>query len=73
MARSRPRPSANADLRRRTQVPAPAISEIEQNLLRYLSPASFKPLSGVKGTHGKAMRERLLTLPVMVAVVLSLV
>lgn len=73
MARSRPWSSANADLRRRTQVPAPAIGELEQSLLRYLSPASFKPLSGIKGTHGKEMRERLLTLPVMVAVVLSLV
>lgn len=73
MARSRPWSSANADLRRRTQVPAPAIREIEQSLLGYLSPASFKPLSGVKGNHGKAMRERLLSLPVMVAVVLSLV
>lgn len=73
MARSRPWSSANADLRRRTQVPAPAISEIEQSLLRQLNPGSFKPLSGLIGTHGKAMRERVLTLPVMVAVVLSLV
>jgi hypothetical protein len=73
MARSRPWSSANADLRRRLQVPAPAIAEIEQTLLRSLSPGSFKPLTGVKGTHGKALRERLLTLPVMVAIVLSLV
>ena len=73
MARSRPWSSTNADLRRRTQVPAPAIGEIEQWLLRSLSPASFKPLSGIKGTHEKAMRERVLTLPVMVAVVVSLV
>lgn len=73
MARSRPWSSANADLRRRTQVPAPAITEIEQRLLRSLSPGSFKPLTGLKGTHDKAMRERLLTLPVMMAVVLSLV
>jgi hypothetical protein len=73
MARSRPWSSTNADLRRRTQVPAPAIAEIEQMLWRSLSPGSFKPLTGVKGTHGKALRERVLTLPVMVAVVLSLV
>lgn len=73
MARSRPWSRANADLRRRTQVPAPAIAEIEQCLLRSLSPGSFKPLSGIKGTHEKVMRERLLTLPVMVAVVVSLV
>lgn len=73
MGRSRPWSSANADLRRRSQVPIPAIAEIEQSLLRSLNPGSFKPLTGVKGTHGKALRERLLTLPVMVAVVLSLV
>jgi hypothetical protein len=73
MARSRPWSSANPDLRRRTQVPAPAIGEIEQSLLSRLSPGSFKPLTGLKGTHGKGMRERVLTLPVMMAVVLSLV
>lgn len=73
MARSRPWSRANADLRRRTQVPAPAVAEIEQRLLSNLSPGSFKPLTGLKGTHDKAMRERLLTLPVMVAIVLSLV
>lgn len=73
MARSRPWSSTNADLRRRIQVPAPAIAELEQRLLEQLSPGSFKPLSGLKGTHQKEMRERVLTLPVMVAVVLSLV
>jgi hypothetical protein len=73
MTRSRPWSSANADLRRRLHVPAPAIAEIEQALLSSLSPGSFKPLTGVTGTHGKPLRERLLTLPVMVAVVLSLV
>lgn len=73
MARSRPWSSANADLRRLSHVPIPAIAEIEQNLLRSLNPASFKPLSGIQGTHGKGMRDRLLTLPVMVAVVVSLV
>lgn len=73
MARSRPWSDANPDLRRRCQVPAAVIAEIEQRLLKSLSPGSFKPLSGIKGTHQKPMRERLLTLPVMVAVVLSLV
>lgn len=73
MARSRPWSSANADLRRRSHVPIPAIAEIEQNLLSSLNPASFQPLSGIQGTHGKGMRDRLLTLPVMVAVVVSLV
>lgn len=73
MAHPRPWSSANADLRRRLQVPAPAVVELEQRLLSSLSPGSFKPLTGYKGTHDKPMRERVLTLPVMVAVVLSLV
>lgn len=73
MARPRPWKDSNPDLRRRSQVPAPAIEEIEQRLWSSLEPSSFKPLSGIKGVHNKVMRERVLTLPVMVAVVLSLV
>jgi Transposase DDE domain len=73
MARSRPWSSANADLRRRTQVPSPPIDEIEQQLWQWLSPASFKPAKELRNTDGKRMRHRLLNLPVMVAVVLSLV
>jgi hypothetical protein len=73
MVRSRPWSDANPDLRRRCQVPAPEVAEIEQRLLKSLSPGIFKSLSGIKGTHQKPMRERLLTLPVMVTVVLSLV
>ncbi|MBW4520582.1 MAG: hypothetical protein KME16_12875 [Scytolyngbya sp. HA4215-MV1] len=71
MTRSRPWSNANADLRRRPQVPAPAIAEIEQRLMSTLKPASFKPLTGIQGNHDKQMRERLLTLPMMVAIVLS--
>jgi len=73
MARSRPWSSANADLRRRSHVPSPPIAEIEQQLWQWLSPTSFKPTPETRNTDGKRMRNRILSLPVMVAVVLSLV
>ena len=73
MARSRPWSDANPDLRRRIQIPSPSIEEIEKLLLNSLTPASFKPLKGQLGNHHQPLRDRLLTLPVMVAIVLSLV
>jgi len=73
MSRSRPFKSTNADLRRRPHFPAPPIDAIERRLWQLLSPATFKPTVGQRNTDGKRLRNRLLTLPVMVAVVLSLV
>ncbi|MBD1927141.1 IS4 family transposase [Trichocoleus sp. FACHB-90] len=73
MSRKRPRLPGNPDLRRQTQVPCPPIEEIEQQLYSLLSPQSFKPLRLAKGKDNKRWRERILTLPVMMAVVLSLV
>jgi hypothetical protein len=73
MARSRPYSDANPDLRRRCHVAAPAIDEIEQLMLSYLTPGSFKPLKSEVSQQGKRLRDRLLTLPVMVAIVLGLV
>lgn len=73
MAHSRPWSTGNPDLRRRTQMPSVPITPIEERLFSSLTPMNFKPITGVKGTHGKPMREKILTLPVMVAVVLSLV
>jgi IS4 transposase len=73
MSRSRPWSSANPDLRRPTQVAAPAIEPLEQELYNLLSPADFKPLRLERGLDNKALRERILTLPVIMAVVLSLV
>jgi hypothetical protein len=73
MAHSRPWSTANPDLRRRTQLPAPPIAEIEQRILAMLTPHSFKPLKGELDTHGKILRNSKLNLSVMVAVVLSLV
>lgn len=71
MSRKRKQRSGNPDLRRATQLPGPPIAEIEAKLWYWLSPESFKPLSLTPGDP--KLRERLLTLPVMMAVVLSLV
>jgi hypothetical protein len=73
MGHRRSYPNGNPDLRRRCQVPAPEIEEIEQLFFKSLTPAAFKTLKGQQDTHGQLMRYRLLTLPVMVAVVLTLV
>jgi len=73
MSRSRPWSSANPDLRRQTQVAAPAIEPLEQELYNLLSPGNFKPLRLERDKDNKRLRERILTLPVMMAVVLSLV
>lgn len=71
MSRKRPSRSGNRDLRRATQVPSPAIEEIEASLLSWLTPESFKPLRLTSGTQ--KLRDRVLTYSVMMAVVLSLV
>lgn len=73
MSRSRPWSSANPDLRRRSHCPTPPIEAIEEQLQQWLSPATFRVPKGTCNRDGKRMRNRLLTLPVMVAVVLSLV
>ena len=73
MSRSRPWSSANPDLRRQTQVAAPAIEPLEQELYNLLSPANFQPLRLESDLDNKRLRERILTRPVMMAVVLSLV
>ncbi len=73
MGGSRPWKDTNADLRRRTQVAAPAVEEIEERLYQLLQPIHFKPIRGKRNASGKVMRERVLSLPVMVVVVLSLV
>lgn len=59
----------NPDFRRRTNVPMPENEQIKQRLLEVLTPAMFSP-QRIREWRG---RNRLLTLPVMVAVVLTLV
>ena len=72
------RPSGNPDFRHRSQAPAPKIAEIEQRLRQLLSPALLAPR--LMERHNPKdpnrpirMRARLLTLPVMMAIILSLV
>jgi hypothetical protein len=71
MSHKRPRSWGNPDLRHQTQVPAPPIAQIEQQLFSLLTPESFQPLRLAQGE--KKRRDRLLTLPVMMAIVVSLV
>ena len=71
MSRKQKARSGNPDLRRATQLPGPPIPEIEALLWHWLTPESFKPSRLTPGD--KKLRDRLLTLPVMMAVVLSLV
>jgi hypothetical protein len=60
-----------ADLRRRTHVPLPEVAEIRQELMRQLTPAMF---AQARGAHSHLnLRDRVLNLPVMCAIVLSLV
>lgn len=75
MAKTRKKPehyySGNPDLRRRMNAPAPQLEEIQQRLRSLLTPAMFAPLRMKMKTMG--FRERLLTLPVMTALVLGLI
>ena len=60
-----------ADHRRRTHVPMPAVEEIEQELRRQLTPATF---AQARRAHSHLnLRDRKLNLPAMCAIVLSLV
>ena len=44
MSQKRPPTWGNPDHRRQTQLPAPPIAQIEQQLFSLLNPGSFKPL-----------------------------
>lgn len=68
----------NPDLRHRSQIPAPEIAEIEQRRYQLLSPALLAPREMERHNPKDPnrlmrMRARLLTLPVMMAIMLSLV
>lgn len=64
--------NGNPDLRHRITVPAPTNIEIETRLFEILSPGTFTNLKEVKGKE-RSLRSRILTLPVMAAIILSLV
>lgn len=64
------RATHNPDHARRTHVPAPADADIEQRLTTLVKPAVFAELAYYRQL---GLRNRILTLPVMVAVVLAMV
>jgi Transposase DDE domain len=73
---SKPRP--HAEFRHRSQIPMPAVAEVEQQLAALLSPSLLAPRQLARRDPRQParvirMRQRLLTLPVMVAILVSLV
>nr|ADO19274.1 hypothetical protein Nfla_8405 [Nostoc flagelliforme str. Sunitezuoqi] len=73
MERKRPARTGNPDLRQQKHVPVPPIEEIEKKIFLLLSPESFKPLRLCEDKQKKKFRDRILTLPMMMAIVVSLV
>ncbi len=61
----------HADQRRRTNVPMPPIEEIQQELMRQLTPATFAQAR--RGHSPLNLRDRILNLPAMCAIVISIV
>src|ERR687887_2697384 len=64
--------------RHRSQIPMPAVEEVEQRLLEVLSPSLLAPRQLERRDPRQPqrlirMRQRLLTLPVLVAIIVSLV
>jgi Transposase DDE domain len=78
MAHKHLRPRPHAEFRHRSQIPMPAVEEVEQQLVALLSPSLLAPRQMERRDPQQPqrvirMRQRLLTLPVMVAIVVSLV
>src|SRR5919109_99232 len=78
MAHKRTRPRPHAEFRHRSQLPLPAVEDVEQRLLEVLSPSLLAPRQLERRDPRQPqrlirMRQRLLTLPVMVALIVSLV
>jgi hypothetical protein len=73
MSRPRDRKKGNPDLRRQHNPPALAIPELEEKILSLVEPSLFTPLKYLPGNHDHLMRDRLLTLPVLVALVVGIV
>src|SRR5258706_11772377 len=78
MAKRNKRRQGNPDFRQRVPGPLPAMAEIEAELTALLTPALFAPRQLERGdprtpSRQIRLRARILTLPVMVALVVSLV
>jgi hypothetical protein len=78
MAHKHTRARPHAEFRHRSQIPMPAVEEVEQRLLDVLSPALLAPHQLERRDPRQPhrlirMRRRLLTLPVIVAIMVRLV
>ena len=78
MAHKQTRHRSHSDFRYRSQTPLPALDDVEQRLLDVLSPSLLAPRRLERRDPRQPdrlirMRQRLLTLPVMVAILVSLV
>jgi len=78
MAHKQTRPQSHRDFRHRSQIPLPAVEDVEQRLLDVLSPSLLAPRQLERRDPRQPqrlirMRQRLLTLPVIVAIIVSLV
>jgi hypothetical protein len=78
MAHKHSKPRPHAEFRHRSQIPMPAVAEVEQQLAALLSPSLLAPRQLERRDPRQParvirMRQRLLTLPVMVAILVSLV
>ena len=73
MSRHRSSKPGNPDLRRQMQMPGPAIEALESSLQILLQPEALQPIRKMHQIPEKVRRDRLLTLPVMLAVVLGLI
>jgi hypothetical protein len=78
MMQKHTKPRPHAEFRHRSQIPMPAVEEVEQRLTDLLSPSLLAPRQLERRDPRQPqriirMRQRLLTLPVMVAIIVSLV
>jgi hypothetical protein len=78
MAHKQTRHRSHADFRHRSQIPLPAVEDVEQRLMAVLSPSLLSPRQLERRDPQQPqrcirMRQRLLTLPVIVAIIVSLV
>ena len=69
---------SHADFRHRSQLPLPAVEDVEQRLMEVLSPSLLAPRQLERRDPRQPqrlirMRQRLLTLPVIVAIMVSVV
>jgi hypothetical protein len=78
MAHKPTRHRSHSDFRHRSQIPLPAVEDVEQQLMEALNPSLLAPRQLERRDPRQPqrlirMRQRLLTLPVMVAIIVSLV